>query len=241
MKEMSIPDREKQIARESFSSAIAFEGASVFINFPKDVVGLTVVDIGAGASTAALELQRHGAKAIAIDYRYEDLKDLKISIDRDLSGNKINQAHSAATRLGESIKDARVDIKQYARSARKNMDIFFHAHKNREIQLIAASAENLPFRNASVDFIFSIQCISRFLIKDKDILINAVAEAIRVLKPGGQLQLHPWISTVYEWDKEERRNARELIDYLKGQNIAYFVEAIDPTISPRLRVVKPNK
>jgi len=241
MKEISVLDRERHIAQESFSAGLSFERASILINFPKDVSGLTIVDIGAGASPAVLGLQEHGAKAIAVDYRYEDLKDLKTSIDRDLSGNRMNQVLSIARGMGESIKDTRGDMKQYARSMRKDMGLFFHAHENRKIQLVAASAGSLPFRDESVDFIFSIQCISRFLIKDRDVFINVVSEATRVLRPGGELQLHPWISTVYDWNKEDKYNAWELKAYLKEQNMPYFVEQIGSMISPRLRIVKPSK
>jgi ubiquinone/menaquinone biosynthesis C-methylase UbiE len=230
MKEISVFDREKQIAQESFSSAFPSEGAFTYIDFPKDVRGLTIVDIGSGASTATLELQKQGANAIAIDYRYKNLKEVKRSIDRYLSST-----------IPSADRRMMVEVREYNRQMRNSMRAFFHAHENREIQLVAASAGSLPFKNESVDLIFSIQCITRFLIKDKDVFINAVSEAIRVLRPEGQLQLHPWISTVYEWNKKERRNAWELTAYLKEQNIEYFVQPIHPSLSPSLRIRKPNK
>lgn len=228
MKEISVADREKQIAQESFSSALRFEEASVFVNFPKDVGGLTIVDIGSGASTATLELQRQGANAIAVDYRYENLKEVKRSIDRHLS-NATSQADRRT-----------MEVREYNRKARNSMRAFFHAHEEREMQLVTASAGNLPFQDESVDFVFSIQCISHFLIYDRGVFINAVSEVLRVLRPGGELQLHPWISTEYDWDQTKKRNAFELTSYLKEQNIAHFIQPIG-SIFPRLRIIKPSK
>lgn len=77
--------REQKLAEESYSSAAPLRTVSYFIRFPEDVEGKYVLDVGAGASTATLELRRKGALAFAIDPRYNDLKDLKRSVDGQLN------------------------------------------------------------------------------------------------------------------------------------------------------------
>lgn len=225
-------EQEVRIAQESFGSALPFQEVSKYISFPKDVKGLTIVGIGECASTATLELRKQRAKAIAVDYRYDNLEQVASSMERLFSSKKIYQ--------NDRFQLAR----KYIESSRKTKDEFLRAYRNREIQLVAAIAGNLPFRDETVDFAFSMQCIGEYFIKDKDIFIHAISESIRVLKPGCQLQVYPWPNmATYAGDEKKRNSVDGLITYLENHGIPYFVEKIEsekPIFHRRLRIIKPD-
>lgn len=267
MKE-SLTNREQKLTQESFSTAAFYELVSRIINFPSELKGLTIVDIGAGASPAVLELQRRGAIAIAVDYRYKNPKEVKTSVDRQLTGanpiargnkalqEKIHKEVSEEIPFGANphlwslaVKMAKTAEKgqeqQFIKMSRKARDEFLFNLKKGKIEAVAAFAGALPFKDNSLDFCYSLQCLSTFLLKDGEVFMGAIKEVLRVLKPGeglkpgGQLQIQPWISGRVEWSETERQNALFLQKYLKENNIPYFVEATSPMASPRLRIIKP--
>jgi len=53
----------------------------------------------------------------------------------------------------------------------------------------------LPFPDNSIDYCFSVEAITAFAITHENPkpLIDCVSEAMRVLRPGGELRLFPWI------------------------------------------------
>src|SRR3989344_1398054 len=236
--------REILLARDSFPTALDFLSVERTLDLPKKVSGLIMIDIGSGLSNAVVELRKNGAKAFAVDYRFKNIVDLNSDADDFLADEKLkNQRNeqlyfilSQSPNLKMQELENLVDEgeQDYIQKYERNKHIFLSSLENERKMYVAAIAGSLPFRDSSVDFCFSLQCISRFLISDRYVFNGAVSEALRILKPGGQLQLQPWISDQMEWSKEERRNGQRLIENLVSKNIPVTLE-MTQSISPMLR------
>ena len=129
---------------------------------------------------------------------------------------------------------------QFVKHSRKSRNRFFYNLESGHGQYIAALAGFLPFRSNSVDFVYSTQAVSRFLLKKKEIFQNAMWEILRVLKVEGVVQIQPWISNVYDWSQEERETACAFLQDLEDLSIPYQVESLPRLYSPRLRITKPQ-
>lgn len=220
-------NREKSIADGSFSTAAPLERLAAIIGLPEDVAGLRIVDIGSGASNAVARLNERGAIATGIDPGYFRVNRLVRSAQREVDKAKqLNPKRYRAdmTALQEFEKDHRMNGNRY----------------------IAGYAGELPFDDNSVDIAFSQLAVSVFLADDREVMFKAVDEALRVLKPAEDaipkerrsVILQPWLSPFWE-SKIRVANARALEVSLRERGIPYFVEQIDPQVSPRIRIVKP--
>ncbi len=242
MKETLI-QQEQNLAVESFSTANSFEQTSKIIDFPRQVAGLTIVDIGAGASTCVAELREKGANALAVDYRYYNPKKLKRSVDRKLAdvpailNERVNEAR---TNLGAFFtEDLEISgQQQFVRLSRKLRDRFFYNLGLGRGQYIAALAGFLPIRSNSVDFVYSTQALSTFLLKEAEVFQSAMDETFRILKTGGEIQIQPWISNLFHWSNEERGNAQAFLQHLENSSISYQIEQLPGLRGPRLKIVK---
>lgn len=99
---------------------------------------------------------------------------------------------------------------------------------------------NLPFKDGSFDFVFSLLSVSFFLVSDRDVFMKSIQEMVRVVREGGELQIHPWLGNPQvNWTAEQVSNFRQAQHFLSSQGLNYSVEPASPTGSPRLRLVKP--
>lgn len=208
---------EEEFVAETFVTPRAWKSLLMEIEFPKKKKGMTIVDIGAGASEATATLASQGATAIAIDPIYrlplreiiekseEFIKDL---LEGPIGKDKwyIGLLKSAQERFARDFKSRRIRRGIY----------------------IPALAGNLPFRDESVDFIFSTSCIVFFLDRKWDLLWRSVQESYRVLKPGGEIQISPLGAEILiktgdpEIDQENRvrrENQDRLIEELKRHGL----------------------
>jgi hypothetical protein len=62
------------------TSALSYDSVNTVIEFPHDIRGLKILDIGSGESSAVAYLNHIGAKAVGIDPKYSDIN----SLDRDM-------------------------------------------------------------------------------------------------------------------------------------------------------------
>lgn len=237
---------EKEIAERMLKTAQT--GELDGLDFPKEVKGLTIVNIGAGLSTGVLELQKRGANAIAVDYAYTDLDEL----EKTIGLSAIIKGLAILPELTEKGEFKAGPIKLTGKAFADEMRDAFIAQKEfREaqeggtIKAVAALAGRLPFPDNSVDVCFSVNCITELAGRNRGVFIGAVVEALRVLKPGGNLQLLIWNS---ELDSPvEKQDKKALLTYLKENKIPFRVERTDPSgeidkdIPPilRLKVIKP--
>ncbi|MBI2327947.1 methyltransferase domain-containing protein [Candidatus Curtissbacteria bacterium] len=252
--------QEKDIADNSFSSSIGFEAAQQVVEFPKNLEGLTILDIGGGTSTVTLELTGREAKAIAIDYRYGNIVDLRSSVDRYLSGDlreKISEAQDEqslkiilAPPPGTNTKSWPISIIRAWAELKESTAIdtamenlsnirFFAAYQRGQRPYVAGTASHLPFADNSVDFCFSIRCMVPFLVQNRAVFIQSIIEALRVLKPKGQLQIYPWVDQNSYFPQDIKQNASYALSLLRKEEVPFLVETTSQDSLPRLRITKP--
>ena len=243
---------EMAIARESFSSPVAFDTAKTLIGFPGDVAGLWTLDVGGGASMVSSELRRRGAHAYALDYRYRDMGDLKRSVDAYLQKpfKKIEEEERALAQSNlppvlvraerKRLAAQRMISQSYVKTQRQARDAFFGTIESQKPYLIPGLAGELPFPDNTFDFVFSIQVLTYFLIRDRETFFQGVNESLRVLKPGGQLQMQPWMgSPASPWDSQSQALGRELLNQLRQQgNTFRVVQTIAGAASPRIEITR---
>lgn len=237
---------ERDLAERSFSSAAPWELIPELFEFPKEVKGLTILDVGAGASNATARLRRQGAQALAIDYQYRDLRGLRRDVNRYLTdrtypfrkaGQPVDQE---MLRVHQNVSVANPEYVRWSRSAR---DSFFEdVEFSKDRGYVAALAGTLPFPNNTFDFCFSLQGISRFLLQDSPVFLVAISECLRVLKPGRQLQLYPWVGReLWPWTEKEIQNAQQFMNWLENNKISYAMGVRPSLPSTLLHVSKPGE
>lgn len=209
---MSQESREFPLER-TFITDSDFEYNQKVIGFPNDIVGKRILDVGSGVSIAVEELAKRGAIAYGIDPIYSDR-------------NRIWQSYQRTIRMGHTNTT-------YDEKLKGSVKDFLDDHLSNG-RYIAASATNLPFRDNSLDLVYSNQCLTAFLVKDQETFLRAIAEAVRVLKSGGSLRIHPWYVPYYQreieypsgraeipmgdWSDKEEDNLKTALDYLKRKN-----------------------
>lgn len=219
--------REKEIAEASHTSSVPLDVLQDVIALPEDVSGLVVYDVGSGTSSAVSELRKRGVQAYGIDPGYRNVSRL------------LSSARKYAMRLGQT--------RDYQRAQLAAMEAFRQDYQRNRDRYKAAFAGDLPFEDNSGDIVFSELAISHFLVRDRDVLFQAVDEGLRVLKPREEgvakerrsLVLHPWKPPYLKPD--QLQNAQALEASLRARGIPFTIEAIRnvPEASPRLRIIKP--
>lgn len=254
---MSLLEREASLARASFSTSYDLRGIRPDIFIPENVNGLKILDIGGGASTIALELAEEGAEAVAIDFRYADPKDLKRSVDRTNTGTKhlrhnqkvIDTQLKVAKQLGNpqlrrivnsSVKESDQVLKEAMKRFRKNRDTFFNSIGNGRVDYVAALAGHLPFADETFDMCIAASSISVFSINDAEVFNQTVDEALRVLKPGGILEIIPWVSDGLVWDEQDYKTAESVEKKLREMDAEHYVAHGRSKLGTFLLAIKPG-
>lgn len=213
-------NKEKGFSLEAtFITDASLVDVQTTIGLPDKVAGLKIIDIGSGASTAVEELAERGAQVYGIDPIYTDNKKILASYRRAIKMGNTNP--SFTQRLKGSVEKLMSD---YLNNGR----------------YVAASATELPFKDSSIDLIYSHQCLSAFLIRDRAVFLRAIAEAMRALRAGGQLRIHPWylppherefppssrrtIMWRFEWSTNEINNVQAALAYLRRNKHPFVIE-----------------
>lgn len=185
------PNAEFLLARKLECSANGLAHLKQNLRVPPNVRGLKILDIGAGASTAAVELRKLGAYPVALDILYGNPAALRESSENYLEGFR---RHLSTLPPGERgrIYD----------QAERNAQQFFRDFRRGDTRYVAGRARQLPFRNGAFDYAYSAACISAML-RDLDLVTESIMEAMRVLKPKGVLQISPWNGAPYVFDRED--------------------------------------
>lgn len=254
---MSLVEQEANLARASFSTSYDLRGIRPDIFVPEDVSGLRILDIGGGASTIALELAKEGAQTVAIDFRYADTGDLKRSVDRTNTGTKhlrhnqkvIDAQLKVAKKLGSphfkrivnsSVKESDQVLKEAMKRFRKNRDTFFDSIGNGQTDYVASLAGHLPFKDGTFDMCIAASSISVFSINDPEVFHQTVDEAFRVLKPGGILEIIPWVSEGLLWDEQDYKTAESVEVKLREMNAEHYVAHGRSKLGTFLLAIKPD-
>jgi SAM-dependent methyltransferase len=130
------------------------------------------------------------------------------------------------------------------RAAFRHLVASFQASRTRR-QYVPGVATRLPFATASADLIYSLDCITQYLDRQFDLLLAAVREALRVLRPGGVLTLAPFRDDVFAlgYHAERQQCQEQLLAWLAPSTLNWFVEDLSwtgLTGSSRLVIVSPT-
>jgi ubiquinone/menaquinone biosynthesis C-methylase UbiE len=144
---------------------------------PEDIRGLRILDVCAGGSDLTASLCLLGADAIALDPLFDDPPMLyyrrKLTFAKyfGIDPNDIDNQDLKAFEKRPSIMAFRSSIE---RDPKRYIKGFSH---------------ELPFEDSSFDSVLSYNGIIGVLDQDIPLLRKSADEAIRVIKPGGQIQL----------------------------------------------------
>jgi len=155
------------------------------IKLPTDVKGLRILDLGAGASSAPLDLVARGANVVAVDAKYHDATWLKDSIGQHHARMSVflNDL-SVSGAISPEIKQR---VEENERKNNKGSQRFFVDFlKEKKVRYVSASAANLPFKDNTFDFAYATRWVN-YLAIEPELFLQVVEEALRTLKPGGAI------------------------------------------------------
>jgi SAM-dependent methyltransferase len=182
-------------------TGIGWKSLSRFYDLPKDVKGLRTLDLCAGMSDFAYGLRNRGAEAYALDLLYGDMKTL------------VERHQLAFREVARDVFHTRPDGPKARQIYRSYVQAFNESLRKKPRFYVGASATALPFAGASFDLVTSFNGLFGTLDFDSRALNPALAEALRVLKPGGSLQLLPYQRGPI-LDDHQRRTQREAVEAL---------------------------
>jgi SAM-dependent methyltransferase len=182
-------------------TGIGWKSLSRFYDLPKDVNGLRTLDLCAGMSDFAYGLRQRGADAYALDLLYGDMRTL------------VERHQAAFHEVARDVFHTRPDGPKARQIYRGYVQAFNESLRKKPRFYIGASATALPFADACFDLVTSFNGLFGTLDFDARALRPALAEAVRVLKPGGSLQLLPYQKGSI-LDDHQRRVQREAVDAL---------------------------
>lgn len=141
--------------------------------------GKKILNIGSGARGLEEYMQRNRikAKVISLDPSYDNLPDFYQALSE--------KPHISYRNRSLSTKEEENRIK---RLTKKQMQ------KSLSGRSVAAQGENLPFRDESFDYVLAFKSLPLWANEPGQIR-EFFSEAFRVLKPGGELRVNPFV-----WD-----------------------------------------
>jgi len=196
-----------------------------------------VLDVAGGASSFTAQLDAMGIQAVAADPFYDGLSEQVIA-----GGYKEIEVSSAKIAAMANSYDWSFygSPENHRRIRERSMDLFAEHFRNETTRskYYAASLPKLPFE----DHTFDLAVCSHFLFLyadtfDKRFHTAAIAELLRVLRPGGQLRIYPLVTL--KWEEPPFLN--ELLEELKGCARVELMSSdlpFTPVQSPLLRLEK---
>lgn len=143
--------------------------------------GLRVLDLCGGLSDCAYQLRQQGAEAFAVDLAYADMDAMYERHRRSFEVTARNVFHAEpGSARGEELYGA--FVAGFEAGLRDHPSMY-----------VAASATALPFPSGSFGAVLSFNGVFGTLDFDPSILASALGEAIRVTRPGGTIQLVPYL------------------------------------------------
>jgi SAM-dependent methyltransferase len=156
-----------------------------YVELPAHLNGQSILDIGAGTSTTSMDCVDGGARLVALDLRFRNVDEVRSSSGDYFNGYKSNLADPL-------LKQHNPMLQVVYDSDKADSKRFFEDFVGRSRGIyVAGDLWHLPFADKSFDFVFSIRCLSDCFV-DPEVFLDAVSEALRVVKPGSTVQISPW-------------------------------------------------
>jgi SAM-dependent methyltransferase len=210
-------------AQRTLPTARPWPVVAALIPFPTSVTGLTIVDVGAGGSDAVPTLLEAGARAFGVDPRYRSLDNLVHEVTLYFRTQEaIGQLPAAREASARPIAAQRAAFRHLVAS--------FQAPRTAR-HYLPAVATRLPFPRASVDLLYSLDCITQYLDREFESLLAAVQEGLRVLRRGGVLALVPFRDDIFAAGYHPERHASQerLLAWLAESHLSWSLEDLSPT------------
>lgn len=232
--------RNRYNPRRVLTTAEGFRKIAKDIKFPGNLQGKVILDVGSGGSDTVAELRKHGANAFGVDLQYGNIPGLTIHLAQQLADPMAWVEGRNWPALSKEEADQMLGLDQppaprfaqwminHLGDYRARMALthrhFLNDVSTRNGNYIAATAETLPFPDNSVDFYFSIEAITAFMLGTKRVFKRVMDEAHRVIKPGGEIQLHPWINPDPNyWSEQQVYNGMDYMNELRSKNIPFEI------------------
>jgi len=207
-----------------------------YVELPAALGGRSVLDIGAGTSTASMDFAAEGAKVIALDLRFRNLEELKRS-----SGDYFKCFRS---NLDDPLLRRRNPLLVYVfEHDRQDAGRFFtdFARGSRG-SYVAGDLWHLPFADNSFDFVCSIRCLADCYV-DADIFLEAAREALRVAKAGSMVQVSPWQADYLSLGRglpigASAKHQQDVLALLDAHGIAFRVRGVTNSDVQCLQLIK---
>jgi len=212
------------IASRSEVTGVPWRSLLQFYELPAELRGIRALDVCSGMSDFAYRLRENGADAHALDIAYHDLAAMRSR----------HRANFDAT--SEDVFGAKRDSPQAQALYGSFVQGFEDSLVVAPSIYIAASATALPLRNNSMDLVTSFNGLFGALDFDVEILVAALSEVIRVVRPGGSIQLVPFQEgpVLSDSEKEIQRKAVQAIAGRDEVSLNQAVARYEPLLGGRV-------
>lgn len=218
-------EAERGIADRAGTIASEFSYIAGLIRFPSPIRGKRILDVGSGLSLAGYELKKMGASVVSLDYGYRNTRSLIRSFDKNLSERDYLKSlvpleHPDLTE--EKIEELTDD---FIKSSRRTRDRFVSNYNRGDREMVGALAGALPFPDSSFDFYFSVSCVDEFLVEEQ-VFGDIISEALRVVKPGGEIQIFPWTPPLLQVNDNKKIISMKTLASLRSKGVRTATERV---------------
>ena len=207
-----------------------------YVELPSVLHGRSILDIGAGTSTASMDFVANGARVIAVDLRFRNIEEIRKSSTEYFRCFRSNLEdpvlRSRNPLLLYVYEDDRTDSKRFFAD-------FAGVSRG---SYVAGDMWRLPFADDSFDFVVSIRCLADCYV-DADLFLEAACEALRVAKPGATVQISPWQADYLSLGRglpigASRRHQAEILVRLRSSGIAHRCRRVSNSDVQCLQLLK---
>lgn len=210
-----IQTRERKIAIGFDTGTTSARDAMEALGIPKEVSGLVIVDLAAGASSLTAHLLEKGADAYAVDRLYLDDEELKRSMDEGIA-----RVTSRYLDLG---------MLDFIETTKRSREEFEGSFEKRRERYRGAWLTRLPFEDNFSDITCSLHGISN-LGENFDVMWQAILEAIRITKQNGLVIIAPFSRRGSRWGEFADAHAR-VTERVKSEGLGLVNVTNDGAVS----------
>lgn len=207
-----------------------------YVDLPGRLEGRSILDLGSGTSTISMDLPRTCGRIVALDLRFRNLSEVRESSFHYFRRYRANLGNPLLRRRNPMLEQVYED--DVSDASRFFQDV---AGETSGVY-VAGDLFSLPFADGSFDFVYSVRCLSDYYA-DADLFVEAVCEALRVVKDGGTLQISPWQDDYLSLGRglpvgASAPQQAHVLARLRSERIAHQVKAVRDSAVRCLSVTK---